>query len=143
MGARGLNFPSTEALYRRGLLDEVKAASFGWIGGEQPGMQFTGEGKLSAPAGSAPRFAGHFAGIMLDARVDFSGQKWIVPGPSIGGGMVSLEAIEHLLSNRAKKLGVDLRLGYEVTGFTETTDRIFVLTTQGDFEAKWLVGCVG
>ena len=31
MGARGLNFPSTEAFYRRGLLDEVKAASFGWM----------------------------------------------------------------------------------------------------------------
>src|ERR1700729_3055919 len=81
MGARGLNFPSTEAFYRRGLLDEVKAASFGWMGGEGPGMGFAGDGKVSTPPGSPPRFAGHFAGIMLDAnKVDFSNQKWIIPG---------------------------------------------------------------
>ena len=143
MGARGLNFPSTEALYRRGLLDEVKAASFGWMGGKQPGMQFTGNGKIAAPT-SAPRFAGHFAGIMLDgSKIDFSNQRWIIPGPSVGGGMVSLEAIEHLLTNRATKLGVDLRFGHEVTGFIETPDDISVQTSKGDFQAKWLIGCDG
>src|SRR5580698_1698413 len=64
MGARGLNFPSTEAFYRRGLLDEVKAVSFGWMdGGARPGMEFKGD--ASTPPTSAPRFAGHFAGIML------------------------------------------------------------------------------
>src|ERR1700761_748179 len=31
MGARGLNFPSTEAFYRRGLLPDVKAAAIGWM----------------------------------------------------------------------------------------------------------------
>ncbi len=139
MGARGLNFPSTEALYRRGLLDEVKAASFGWTGVDRPGMEFTGNAKASAPPASTPRFAGHFAGIMLDAnKVDFSNQKWIVPGPSIGGGMVSLEAIEHLLANRAKKLGADIRFGHEVTGFAETPDEVSVQTTNGNFQAKWL-----
>src|SRR5215475_6785826 len=50
MGARGLNCPSTEAFYRRGLLDEVKAAAMGWMSGDRPGMQFTGDGKASAPA---------------------------------------------------------------------------------------------
>ena len=29
MGARGLNFPSTEAFYRRGLLAELKATAIG------------------------------------------------------------------------------------------------------------------
>lgn len=145
MGARGLNFPSTEAFYRRGLLDDVKAASFGWIGGNRPGMEFAGKDKVSTtPPASTPRFAGHFAGIMLDAgKLDLSGRKWIIPGPSTGGGMVSLEAIESLLANRAKELGVDLRFGYEVTSFAETSDRISVQTTRGDFEAKWLAGCDG
>jgi 2-polyprenyl-6-methoxyphenol hydroxylase-like FAD-dependent oxidoreductase len=107
-------------------------------------MQFTGNGKVAQPPGSAPRFAGHFAGIMLDAnKVDFSNHQWIIPGPSVGGGMVSLEAIEHLLANRAKKLGVDLRFGHEVTGFTETPDNISIQTTKGDFHAKWLIGCDG
>ena len=144
MGARGLNFPSTEAFYRRGLLKELKASSFGWMGGERRGMEFTGDGKVSAPSPSAPRFAGHFAGIMLDgSKVDFSNQKWIINGPSVGGGMVSLEAIEDLLAERARELGADVRLGHEVTGFTETTDDISVQTAQGDFETKWLIGCDG
>jgi 2-polyprenyl-6-methoxyphenol hydroxylase-like FAD-dependent oxidoreductase len=143
MGARGLNFPSAEAFYRRALLGEVKRASFGWMGGDRPGMEFTGNGKVAAPT-SAPRFAGHFAGIMLDAgKVDFSNQKWIIPGPSVGGGMVSLEAIEHLLANRAKELGVDLRFGHEVAGFIETPDDISIQTINGDFQAKWLIGCDG
>jgi 2-polyprenyl-6-methoxyphenol hydroxylase-like FAD-dependent oxidoreductase len=142
MGARGLNFPSTEACYRRGLLDEVKAASFGWMG-ERSGMEFKGDS--NAPPSSAPRFAGHFAGIMLDAsRIDFSNQKWILPGPSIGGGMVSLEALEDVLAQRAKDLGVEIHMGHEVTDFNETADGVSVQTGSGDhFQARWLVGCDG
>lgn len=143
MGARGLNFPSTEAFYRRGLLDELKAAAIGWMGGDRPGMQFTGEGKVAAPT-SAPQFAGHFAGIMLDAnKVDFSNQRWILPGPSVGGGMVSLEAIEHLLAGHARKLGAELRFGCEVSGFVETASSVTVQTSEGEFETQWLVGCDG
>jgi hypothetical protein len=63
-------------------------------------MQFTGEGKVSSPPAATPRFAGHFAGMMLDAsKVDFSGHQWILPGPSVGGGMVSLEALESVLAD--------------------------------------------
>lgn len=144
MGVRGLNFPSTEAFYRRGLLGEVKAASLGWMGGDRPGMGFGGNGKVAEPPVAPPRFAGHFAGIMLDAnKVDFSQHEWILPGPSIGGGMVSLEAIENLLADRARELGADLRFGHEVTGFVEGADSIQVQTTNGEFEAKWLIGCDG
>lgn len=147
MGARGLNFPSTEAFYRRGLLGDVKAASFGWMGGERPGMEFKGDG--SAPPTSAPRFAGHFAGMMLDAsKVDFSGRKWILPGPSIGGGMVSLAALEGVLAEHARGLGADIRMGQEVTGFSESADGVTVQTGNGlageeQFQARWLVGCDG
>jgi 2-polyprenyl-6-methoxyphenol hydroxylase-like FAD-dependent oxidoreductase len=144
MGARGLNFPSTEAFYRRGLLADLKASSFGWMGGERRGMEFTGDRKVPAPSVVAPRFAGHFADIMLDAdKVDFSHHKWIIAGPSNGGGMVSLEAIESLLAKRATQLGVDIRFGHEVTGFTETADGVSVQTTHGDFAASWLAGCDG
>jgi 2-polyprenyl-6-methoxyphenol hydroxylase-like FAD-dependent oxidoreductase len=81
---------------------------------------------------------------MLDAnKLDFSHQEWILAGPSIGGGMVSLEAIESLLADRAKELGADLRFNQEVTGFVETADGISVQTTEGDFETKWLLGCDG
>jgi 2-polyprenyl-6-methoxyphenol hydroxylase-like FAD-dependent oxidoreductase len=143
MGARGLNFPSTEAFYRRGLLRDLKAASFGWMGGERPGMEFKGDGSTPPPA-SAPRFAGHFAGMMLDAsRVDFSAEKWVIPGPSVGGGMVSLEAIENVLAQRGRELGADIRLNQEVTGFSETAEGVTVQTGDGQFHARWLVGCDG
>lgn len=144
MGARGLNFPSTEAFYRRGLLNAVKEASFGWVGSERPGMEFKGEGGTPPPPGSAPRFAGHFAGMMLDAsKVDFSNQKWILPGPSIGGGMVSLEALEDVLRHRAEDLGADVHLGHEVTGFNETAGGVTVQAGDNEFHARWLVGCDG
>lgn len=142
MGARGLTFPSTEAFYRRGLLKDVKAASFGWMGGERPGMELKGDG--SAPPTSAPRFAGHFAGMMLDAsKIDFSGQKWIMPGPSIGGGMVSLEALEEVLAEHATGLGADIRMEQEVTDFSETADGVLVQAGDEQFHARWLVGCDG
>ncbi len=142
MGARGLNFPSTEAFYRRGLLGEVKRASFGWMGGDRPAMEFKGDG--STPPASTPRFAGHFAGIMLDAsKIDFSGQRWIIPGPSVGGGMVSLEALEQILADRARELGVEICMDREVTGFSETGDGVSVATKNGQFHARWLVGCDG
>jgi 2-polyprenyl-6-methoxyphenol hydroxylase-like FAD-dependent oxidoreductase len=144
MGARGLNFPSTEALYRRSLLNHVKEASFGWMGGERPGMDFKDDGSTPPPPVSTPRFAGHFAGMMLDAsKVDFSDQKWIIPGPSVGGGMVSLEALEDVLRHRAEELGADVRLGQEVTGFSQTVDGISVQAGGDQFYAGWLVGCDG
>ncbi len=143
MGARGLNVPSTEAFYRRALLKDVKAASFGWMGGERPGMEFKGDGSAPPPT-SAPRFAGHFAGMMLDAsKLDFSTQRWIIPGPSVGGGMVSLEALEDVLSHRAKELGADIRLGHEVTNFSETADGVSVQAGKDQFHAHWLIGCDG
>jgi 2-polyprenyl-6-methoxyphenol hydroxylase-like FAD-dependent oxidoreductase len=83
MGMRGLNFPSVEAFYRRGMVGDVRRSSLAWMDAlEGPGFRME-----NAPT-SAPRFAGHFAGIMLDAnKIDLSGQKYLVPGPSTTGGI--------------------------------------------------------
>jgi len=63
MGMRGLNFPSVEAFYRRGLLDGVRASALGWMSpGPKPGIDFRGAGATDSTP--APRFGGHFAGIM-------------------------------------------------------------------------------
>src|SRR5579884_56144 len=109
MGMRGLNVPSVEAFYRRGLLDAVRSSSLGWMRTDgPPEIKLGTEDRLDSPP--APRFAGHFAGIMLDAeKIDFSRQPYILPGPSASGGMVSLEAIESLLAERAMEMGVNLR----------------------------------
>jgi 2-polyprenyl-6-methoxyphenol hydroxylase-like FAD-dependent oxidoreductase len=141
MGMRGLNFPSVEAFYRRGLLEDVRAAALGWMNtGQRPGMEIGGK-KDAAPA---PRFAGHFAGIMLDAdKIDFSHQTYMLAGPSASGGMVSLEGIELLLAEHAMELGVDLRRGVTVTNFTQDEHSITVYDGEESFAGKWLVGCDG
>ncbi len=141
MGMRGLNFPSVEAFYRRGLLEAVRASAFGWMNTSQkPGMEIIGK-KDGAPA---PRFAGHFAGMMLDAdKIDFSNQKYTLEGPSASGGMVSLEGIELLLAQRAKEVGVDLRRGVTVTNFAQDENGVTVYAGEESFAGRWLVGCDG
>ena len=110
MGGRGLNLPSVEAFYRRGLLPAVRETALGWMEvGEKPGISMTPKDSANPPL--APRFAGHFAGIMLDGnKIDFSKDKYLAGGPSASGGIVSLAGLEDVLRERAEKLGVAIRL---------------------------------
>jgi 2-polyprenyl-6-methoxyphenol hydroxylase-like FAD-dependent oxidoreductase len=139
MGMRGLNFPSVEAFYRRGMLPDIRRSSLAWMDpAERRGFKME-----DAPA-SAPRFAGHFAGIMLDAsKIDFSNQKYVVSGPGTTGGMISLEGIEEVLAHRAETLGVTIKRGMAVTDFTEAEDGVTVHAGSDSFETDWLVGCDG
>lgn len=143
MGMRGLNLPSVEAFYRRGLLEAVRNSSLAWMNTDaQPEMKIQpAGGGGSAPA---PRFAGHFAGIMLDpGNIDFSRQEYVLPGPSASGGMASLEGIETLLAEHATQMGAELRRGVAITGFVENADGITVLAGDRSFQAQWLAGCDG
>jgi 2-polyprenyl-6-methoxyphenol hydroxylase-like FAD-dependent oxidoreductase len=141
MGMRGLNLPSVDAFYRRGMLRDVRESSLAWLSPARPGFELNSKANGSAPA---PRFAGHFAGIMLDAnKVDFSGQKYLVEGPSSTGGLISLEGIEEVLAERANKLGVEVRRGMPVTDFTQCEDGVTVRAGDESFQGKWLVGCDG
>jgi 2-polyprenyl-6-methoxyphenol hydroxylase-like FAD-dependent oxidoreductase len=143
MGMRGLNFPSVEAFYRRGLLEAVRATALGWMTeGPRAGLELRGAG--GAGRSTRPRFAGHFAGIMLDlAKVDFSDRKYVMAGPSASGGMVSLESLELVLAERAAALGVELKRGVEVTNFTEDENGLTVYASEESFAGSWLVGCDG
>jgi 2-polyprenyl-6-methoxyphenol hydroxylase-like FAD-dependent oxidoreductase len=143
MGMRGLNFPSVEAFYRRGLLEAVRGSALGWMNaGPKAGLELRGSNGDGSAA--APRFSGHFAGIMLDSeKVDFSDRKYVIPGPSASGGMVSLEGIEMLLAERATELGVDLRRGVDVTDFTEDENGVKVCAGEEIFEGRWLVAATG
>ena len=141
MGMRGLNFPSVDALYRRGMLSDVRRSSLAWLDPVKPGFELQSKTNGSAPA---PRFAGHFAGIMLDvSKIDFSSNKYLVQGPSSSGGLISLEGIEEVLAEHAQRLGVEVRRGMPVTDVTQTEDDVTVQAGGESFQAKWLVGCDG
>jgi 2-polyprenyl-6-methoxyphenol hydroxylase-like FAD-dependent oxidoreductase len=64
MGMRGLNLPSVEASYRRGMLKELRESPLAWLDpARTPGIELSGA--KTPGSTSTPRFAGHFAGIML------------------------------------------------------------------------------
>lgn len=141
MGARGFNLPSSEAFYRRGMLPAVKRASLAWMNPDAPGQAQTDNPNQAR----ANRFAGHFAGIMIDAaKVNLGEDTFMLPGPSASGGMVSLEGVEEVLSERAAELGVTIRRGVEVTGVEPEGDAVRAQLSTGEtLTAGWLVGCDG
>src|SRR5271170_4865764 len=143
LGMRGLNLPSVEAFYRRGLLKAVRESSIAWIDGNSDRVM-KAEHKGGPGQPPAPRFAGHFAGMMIDGnKVDFSSDTFLAGGPSASGGLVTLEGIETLLAERAEELGVDLRRGVEVTDLSQTENDVAVHVGAEIIHAKWLVGCDG
>ena len=129
LGMRGLTIPSTEAFYRRGMLNEVFDPS---EGSDKPFVNVRFQ------------FAGHFAGIMLDgARVDSSKFKHSLPGPSFTGGRTYIDQIEALLGGRAEKLGVKILRGMNVSHFEQSDEGVIVQAGDQTFSAKYLVGCDG
>lgn len=142
MGMRGMNLPSVEAFYRRGMLKAIKEISLGWMDLNRR----DGVGMRARDGGDprAPRFAGHFAGILLDGnKIQFNGDPYRLPGPSAGGGMVSLAGVEDVLTERAQELGVHLRFGAEVTDFTQHEQGVHVRVGEETIHAQWLVGADG
>ncbi len=134
MGGRGVNLPSVEAFYRRGMLDDLRAAALAWIDvGQQQGIRTP-----------TFRFAGHFAGIPLDAnKIDFADDPYVLRGPSFAGALVSLEALEALLTRRAIQLGAEIRYGLPLTSYTQNEQGVIVQAGDETFEAQWLVACDG
>ncbi|MFF0271423.1 FAD-dependent monooxygenase [Kribbella sp. NPDC004536] len=146
--AGSINLPTAEALYRRGLLpalQEVQQQAF-----EQ--MKAFRGGK--APSG--PRPAGHFAGIMVSgAGIDFADPDFRDAGPAATVFVVGQQALEAILGAWATELGVEVRRGVELTGFTADDSGVTVelrpvdsgVTVQrgslGPVRAGWLVGCDG
>jgi 2-polyprenyl-6-methoxyphenol hydroxylase-like FAD-dependent oxidoreductase len=97
-----------------------------------------------APTPVAGRFAGHFAGILLDGSlIDYSDPEFGGRGPGGGGGFISLESLERVLSERAEQLEVELRRGTAVTGIEVEEDGVTVLAGDMRVRSSWLVGCDG
>ncbi|HEY3506150.1 MAG TPA: FAD-dependent monooxygenase [Actinocatenispora sp.] len=134
--AGALNSPTVQALYRRGLLPELQAA-------RDENMRRFGP-RPQAAGRPAPRFVGHFAGIMLDAdAVDPNDPVLATQGDLGAVSLVSQQQLEAILERRARDIGVDIRRGVTVTGFDDTGDGVTVDTDAGVLRAGWLVGCDG
>jgi 2-polyprenyl-6-methoxyphenol hydroxylase-like FAD-dependent oxidoreductase len=131
LGRRGINTPSVEALYRRGLLSKF------FDPGERPSS-------LQKTPGF--QFGGHFAGIMLNANMlDLDRWKYRLPGPALVPAPTTIERIETVLTERAESLGVTILRGNGVTKIA-AQDGDSVTVEAGEtqfFRGKWLVGCDG
>ncbi len=127
-GIRGLSAPTIEALYRRGLLEELELHK-----------------RLKNPhAGQDSRQAGHFAGIpFLSGNIDQTQWKYRLPSSTDTVLLSEIQELETVLTRRAEALGVEIRRGLAVSDFHQTADGITVQTGDQSFEAKWLVGCDG
>ena len=83
------------------------------------------------PPFAVPRFV--FGGLPLDlATLGDDNPMTILPVPQ--------HRIEAMLADRATELGVEIRYGHELTGFTQDADGV---TVDGGLRARYLVGADG
>ncbi|MER6080114.1 FAD-dependent monooxygenase [Streptomyces sp. NPDC001833] len=145
--AGGINTAGAVSLYRRGLLPDLAAA---WERNRWRMRAFLGDREQGAGSADAPRtppkFAGHFAGIMMRGDLfDGSDPAFAGIGPADGVGLgVPQVELERILGARAERLGVEVRRGVELTGF-DTDDEGVSVRLGGDHTVRtgWLVGCDG
>ncbi|MER6943751.1 FAD-dependent oxidoreductase [Nonomuraea sp. NPDC000554] len=135
LGMRGLFAPSVEAFHRRGMLHPLLTAS---------GVHDDPGDNPDTDEPAPPRSVGHFAGMVLDpAKVDVAALPFRLPSPVPGFMMTSLEAVESVLSERAAKLGVEIRRGVTVSAIAQDEESVIVHAGEHDYAARWAVGCDG
>jgi 2-polyprenyl-6-methoxyphenol hydroxylase-like FAD-dependent oxidoreductase len=130
-GIRGLSAPSVEALYRRGLLNELELHKR-----IKNPHQNAGEG--------SGRQVGHFAGIPFhEGDIDTSQWRYRLPSSTDTSQISEIEELESVLARRAEALGVEIKRGLALTSFHQTEDGVTVQSGEQSFKAQWLVGCDG
>ncbi|MGJ4789018.1 FAD-dependent monooxygenase [Leptospira koniambonensis] len=131
-GVRGLSAPSIEALYRRGLLEELEIHK-----------------RLKNPHANTVqqgprRQVGHFAGIPFhEGNIDTSKWGHRLESSTETNLISEMEEIETILTRRAEVLGVEIKRGFALTSFQQTEDGVTVQSVDQSFQGKWLVGCDG
>jgi 2-polyprenyl-6-methoxyphenol hydroxylase-like FAD-dependent oxidoreductase len=136
-GMRGLSAATLEALYRRGLLDEVVAA--------QRANDAASKTATTAHWMEQPRRpAGHFAGIQFyHDDIDTSKWPYRLPSPAGTSMAVALETLETVLARRASAMGADIRRGFSADEFHASDEAVTVHAGGETFRGRWLVGCDG
>ncbi|UGY04036.1 FAD-dependent monooxygenase [Bradyrhizobium quebecense] len=137
-GMRGLSAPTIEALYRRGMLDDIAAPQRAKDGSGSNASN--GAHWMQQPR----RPAGHFAGIQF-YHDDIDSSKWSyrLPGPAGTSMAVDMESLESALAARAIAMGVEIRRGAGVEAFDQSDDGVIVRAGGETFHGRWLVGCDG
>jgi len=136
--AGAINVPTAQAFYRRGLLPQLQVRH------REALAQITGRIAPNRTAPATPPVAGHFAGLWLPGdRVDFTDPAFADLGPIDDSTFVPQQGIEAILAARAGELGVQVRRGVELTGFTDDSDCVTVWLGETVVHAGWLVGCDG
>jgi 2-polyprenyl-6-methoxyphenol hydroxylase-like FAD-dependent oxidoreductase len=131
-GIRGLSAPTIEALYRRGLLQELEVHK-----------RVKNPHKTAVVQGPR-RQVGHFAGIPFhDGDIDRSQWKYRLPGSTDTSLISEMQELETVLARRAEALGVEIKRGFAITGFHQTRGGVTVQSGDRSFQGKWLVGCDG
>ena len=130
-GIRGLSALSVEALYRRGLLEELEVPK-----------------RLKDPHSNAVqgprRQAGHFAGIPFHSgNIDISRWQYRLSSSTDTSLISEMQELETVLGRRAEVSGVEIQRGLSVTDFHQGDDGITVASGDRSFRGKWLVGCDG
>src|SRR5277367_1829645 len=114
-GMRGLSTPTIEALYRRGLLDELEVHK-----------RLRNPHKTSTLEGPR-RQGGHFAGIpFLDGNIDSSQWRYRLPSSTDTNLISEMEELESVLARRAEALGVEIKRGLAITDFQQNADGVTV-----------------
>ena len=131
-GIRGLSALTIEALYRRGLLEELEVHK-----------RIRNPHQTSVPEGPR-RQGGHFAGIpFLDGNIDSSQWRYRLPSSTETNLISEMAELESVLTRRAEALGVEIKRGLAITDFQQTADWVTVRSGDRSFQSRWLVGCDG
>jgi 2-polyprenyl-6-methoxyphenol hydroxylase-like FAD-dependent oxidoreductase len=132
--AGGIGALGIEALQRRGMAAAIAAAQariFAAIEKAQNGRGLRGRGS---------KYSGHFAGLIL-IRTDAQKE------PERRGSPVDQQAVEAMLADRARTLGIEVRRECDVNGLVQQADGVDVAwaspTGEGHIRCSWLVGCDG
>ncbi|MFF7943296.1 FAD-dependent oxidoreductase [Nocardia gamkensis] len=139
--AGAINVPTAQAMYRRGLLPELRAEQEAALARF---AQFRRDGGMPLVADGRRPAAGHFAGLMLDVdAIDFDDPRFAELGPAAEVFLVAQQSIEAILARRAAELGVEIRRGAQVVGFSDDGEGVTVDCGDHTVRTGWLVGCDG
>jgi len=132
MKAGGLGPLGLETLQRRGMTAAIAAAE---------ASSFAAMAQFGQdPRAKGSKYSGHFAGLSLIRK---DAQK----EPERRARPVDQQALEAMLADRARALGIDIRRGCDVTRFTSQTHGIDVEWTSpagtDRVRCAYLVGCDG